>query len=69
MHADMNEQREKIVDLISANSVVATASVREDYYLLQILGNVAEALSKSTMDFFFCYCFFYLQRTILYNQY
>ena len=58
MHADMNEQRERIVDLISANSIVATASVREDYYLLQVLGNVAEALSKSTVDFFSVTVFF-----------
>ena len=51
-HADMNEQWERIVDLISSNSIVAIASgdVLEDYYLLKVLGNGAEVLSKSTRD-------------------
>ena len=50
--ADMNEQRERIVDLISFNSIVTIASgdVHEDYYLLKVLGNGAEVLSKSTTD-------------------
>ena len=50
--ADMNEQRERIVDLISTNSTVATASgdVDEDYYLLKVSGNGPEVLSKSTRD-------------------
>ena len=50
--ADMNKQRERNVDLISSNSIVAIASgdVHEDYYLLKVLGNGAEVLSKSTMD-------------------
>ena len=50
--ADMNEQRKRIVDLISANSTVAIASgdVDEDYYLLQVSGNGPEVLSRSTKD-------------------
>lgn len=48
--ADMNEQRERIVDLISANSTVAIASgdVDEDNYLLKVSGNGPEVLSRST---------------------
>ena len=50
--ADTNDQRERIVDLISANTTVAIASgdVHEDYYLLKVLGNGAEVLSKTTKD-------------------
>lgn len=50
--ADVVEQRERIVDLISSNSTVAVASgdVDEDYYLLRVLGDGVEVLSEPTKD-------------------
>ena len=50
--ADVTEQRERIVDLISSNSTVAIASgdVDEDYYLLKVLGNGVEVLSEPMKD-------------------
>ena len=40
------------MDLISANTTLAIASggVQEDYYLLKVLGNGAEVISKTTRD-------------------